>query len=252
MQYPELLIFFFTIALIYATVGFGGGSSYLAVLALYSFPFTEMRLIALLCNIIVVSGGMLIFIRQKQVEWKRLLPIVACSIPFSFLGARLKIGEDAFFILLGCTLIIASFFLWINTHFKSRSIERKKIGHYPIRNGAIGGTIGFLSGMVGIGGGIFLSPLLNLMDWDTAKKVAAAASVFIFFNSVAGIIGQLNSLPHDIDFMRILLLCLAVFLGGQIGSRFGAGRLPHLAVKRITAVLVFVAGIEVLVKHLHL
>jgi uncharacterized membrane protein YfcA len=101
---------------------------------------------------------------------------------------------------------------------------------------------------VGIGGGIFLSPLLNLMKWDTPRKVAAASSVFILVNSVSGIFGQLSKLSADMDYFRILSLCFAVFIGGQIGSRMSLKWNP-LVIKRMTAVLVLVAGINVLIKY---
>jgi uncharacterized membrane protein YfcA len=122
--------------------------------------------------------------------------------------------------------------------------------HY-VKDGLLGGSIGFLSGMVGIGGGIFLSPLLNLLKWDTAKKIAATASVFILVNSISGIAGQLTALPSSIDFRRVILLCLAVLLGGQVGSRMGAAKFNPLVIKRVTALLVFFAGVEVLSRHLH-
>jgi uncharacterized membrane protein YfcA len=104
--------------------------------------------------------------------------------------------------------------------------------------------------MVGIGGGIFLSPLLNLLKWDTPKKIAATASVFILVNSVSGIAGQLSQLPAGIDFTRIAVLCVAVLAGGQLGSRMGAIRFNPLLIRRLTAALVFFAGVEVLSKHL--
>src|ERR1700712_1627765 len=106
MAHFELLLFFFVIACIYASVGFGGGSSYLAILALYALPFKEMRLIALICNIIVVTGGTIIFIKNKQVNWKKILPLALISVPMAFLGATLKISQNTFFIILGCSLII--------------------------------------------------------------------------------------------------------------------------------------------------
>jgi uncharacterized membrane protein YfcA len=249
MQHTELIFFFFIIALIYASVGFGGGSSYLAILALYPFPFTEIRLIALLCNIIVVTGGAVIFIRHKQVDWKKILPLVVVSVPMAFLGARMKIGEDVFFILLGCSLLVAAVLLWI----KTESSAVKEAAYSKIRyleGGFLGGGIGFLSGMVGIGGGIFLSPLLNLMRWDTPKKIAAAASIFILFNSIAGIAGQLTNLPFTINYLQVLALCGAVFIGGQIGTRMGVVRFRPIIIRRTTAVLVFIAGVEVLLKHL--
>ena len=247
MEHYEIFIFFLVIAFIYASVGFGGGSSYLAILALYALPFKEMRLIALICNIIVVTGGSIIFIRNKQVNWKKIIPMAAVSVPMAFFGATMKISQNDFFIILGCSLIAAAVLLWLKTKPGELNVSAKT--NYA-RDGVIGGAIGFLSGMVGIGGGIFLSPVLNLMKWDTPKKVAATASIFILVNSIAGIAGQLTTLPQDINYTRILLLSLAVLIGGQLGSRMGSVKFNQLLVKRITALVVFWAGIEVLTKHL--
>ena len=251
MHHWELLIFFFAIAFIYASVGFGGGSSYLAVLALYALPFKELRLIALLCNIIVVTGGVMIYARNDQVNWKKILPLVLLSVPMAYLGAIVRISENTFFVILGVSLVVAAVLLWIKT--KPGEIdniaETDKLGY--AKNGALGGTIGFLAGMVGIGGGIFLSPILNLMKWDRPKKIAATASVFILVNSLAGIAGQITHLPTTINYTRIGVLCLAVLLGGQIGSRM-AIKFNPLTIRRMTAVLVFCAGTQVLIKHLPL
>ena len=247
MAHLEIVLLFFLVAAIYASVGFGGGSSYLAILALYDLPFKEIRLVALLCNIIVVSSGVIIFIIHKQVDWKKILPLVLVSVPMAFLGARIKLSEHIFFILLGVTLIIAAILLWIRASSRVKD-EVNKRTRVAI-NGLLGGSIGFLSGMVGIGGGIFLSPLLNLLQWDTAKKIAAAASVFILVNSVAGIFGQVLSFPENIQWREILILIASVFAGGQIGSRLLANTFDPLIIRRVTSVLVFIAGIEVLVKH---
>ncbi|MCB0700206.1 MAG: sulfite exporter TauE/SafE family protein [Chitinophagaceae bacterium] len=247
MPHWELVIFFFIIALIYSSVGFGGGSSYLAILALYALPFKELRLIALICNIIVVTGGTVIFFRNKQVNLKRILPLVLVSVPMAYLGAVLRISQQTFFIVLGCSLVMASVFLWIKTR---NSIAEQANKSSVIKDGAIGGGIGFLAGMVGIGGGIFLSPILNLMKWDTPRKIAATASVFILVNSVAGIAGQLTQLPQDINYTLIFLLCGAVLVGGQLGSRMGAIKFNPLVIRRITAVLVFLAGINILYRYI--
>lgn len=249
MEHYEIIIFFFTIAFIYASVGFGGGSSYLAILALYNLPFKEMRIIALLCNIIVVIGGTIVFMKNKQVNWRKILPLVLISVPLAFLGASLKLKQDTFFIILGCSLIVASILLWINTRLEPDNFVNADKGSY-IKDGFLGGAIGFLSGMVGIGGGIFLSPLLNLMKWDTAKKIAATASVFILVNSIAGIAGQYNNFTGSLNITRIVLLCVAVLAGGQIGSRMSAIKFNHLVIRRMTAILVLAAGIEVLFKHI--
>ncbi|MGN6569560.1 MAG: sulfite exporter TauE/SafE family protein [Flavipsychrobacter sp.] len=250
MQHWELILFFLIIAFVYASVGFGGGSSYLAILALYALPFQEIRLTALLCNIIVVTGGVIVYVRKGQVNWRKILPLALVSIPMAYVGARMKLSQDMFFIILGISLLIASILLWLKTR-QNNDIAVKERRYDIVKDALLGGAIGFLSGMVGIGGGIFLSPLLNLMKWDTPKKIAATASVFILVNSISGIAGQLSRLPEIINYTRIGLLCIAVFIGGQIGSNMGAVKFNQLAVRRITALLVFVAGIEVLHKHLH-
>jgi len=251
MQHWELLLFFLTIAFVYASVGFGGGSSYLAILALYALPFKELRLIALICNIIVVSGGVYIYVKNKQVNWKKIVPLVLLSIPMAYLGAIVRISQHTFFVILGCSLVIAAVLLWIKTGPATIDQLNEPKRHAFLKNSALGGSIGFLSGMVGIGGGIFLSPVLNLMKWDLPKKIAATASVFILVNSISGIAGQLAGLPENINYTRIGLLCLAVLIGGQVGSRM-AIKFNPLIIRRMTAVLVCCAGANVLFKHLTL
>jgi uncharacterized protein len=250
MSHPELVLFFFVIAFIYSSVGFGGGSSYLAILALYPLSFKEMRLTALICNIIVVAGGTIVFVQKKQVDFRKILPLILVSVPFAFLGATMKISQQTFFIVLGVALIVAAVLLWINTT-STRNHERE-LSEKPtvVKNSLLGGAVGFLSGMVGIGGGIFLSPVLNLVKWDTPRKIAATASVFILVNSVSGIAGQLFGLPAGINWLQIVFLVAAVFIGGQLGSRMGAVKFNQLLIRRITAVVVLLAGIEVLHKHL--
>lgn len=248
MGHWEIFLFFLIIAFVYSSVGFGGGSSYLAVLAMYNLPYQEIRLTALVCNIIVVVGGVFIYIKNKQIDWKKILPIAFVSVPMAYLGAVLKISQETFFLILGITLIVAALLLWIKTETKNEGeISENTKGSF-IRNGFLGGGIGFLSGLVGIGGGIFLSPLLNLMKWDTPRKIAATSSVFILVNSISGIVGQLSGLSADMDYFRILSLCFAVFIGGQIGSRMSLKWNP-LVIKRMTAVLVLMAGINVLIKY---
>lgn len=251
MQHWEILLFFLAIAFVYASVGFGGGSSYLAILTLYAFPFQEMKLIALTCNIIVVTGGTIIYVRNGQVNWRKVLPLIVVSVPMAFLGATMRLDQDTFFIVLGCSLVMAAILLWL----KNRRInDEEAITSKPnyLRETVLGGAIGFLSGMVGIGGGIFLAPILNLMKWDTPKKIAATASLFILVNSISGIAGQLLHLSEYVNFARVGVFCAAVLIGGQIGSRIGTLRFNQLVIRRLTAALVFVAGVEVLIKHLHL
>jgi uncharacterized protein len=250
MPHPELILFFLAIAFIYASVGFGGGSSYLAILALYSIPFQEMKLTALVCNIIVVTGGTLIYLRRRELPIRKTLPLALASVPLAFAGASMRISQATFFLVLGCCLISAGILLWIKP-LQATEMSATNQKSNIIREVLLGASIGFLSGMVGIGGGIFLAPVLNLMKWDTPKKIAATASFFILVNSISGIAGQLSSLTTEINFFNIAILAAAVFIGGQLGSRMGANKFSQLIVRRMTATLVFVAGVEVLIKHLH-
>jgi uncharacterized membrane protein YfcA len=248
MSHPEIILFFAIIAFIYASVGFGGGSSYLAILVFYSLPFKETRLIALVCNIIVVTGGTIVFVKHRQIDRRKIIPLVSAGVIMAFLGARLRLSQQTFFILLGFSLIVASILLWMKT---KTNVPVKRSKTSILRDAALGGSIGFLSGMVGIGGGIFLSPLLNLMRWDAPKKIAATATVFILVNSIGGIAGQLSQFTPNINYTRVILLGTAVLIAGQLGSRIGVIKFDQVVVKRVTAILVFIAGIEVLSKHLH-
>jgi len=242
----SIAICFAFIAFIYASVGFGGGSGYLSMLAVVGLPFQEIRLTALVCNIVVVTGGTILFFQNKQLRGRKILPLVAASIPAAFLGAKMRISEETFFTLLGISLVTAAVLLWFQPKpLVSEAVEAQK----PVRDGLLGGSIGLLSGIVGIGGGIFLSPSLHLLRWDTARKIAATASVFILVNSLSGLAGQLTHLPADLKVPRILLLGASVLLGGQLGSRISMARFDLLTIRRLTALLVLVAGIEVLIRH---
>jgi len=235
-----LIPIFFIIALLYSSAGFGGGSSYLAVLALSTIPFTQFRMIALLCNIAVVMGSVWVFYRAGHMQVRRILPLVLLSIPFAYLGGRLSISEEYFFPLLGITLLIAGLMM-----FNSKeSSSRKLLPLYG--NSIIGGSIGFLSGVVGIGGGIFLSPVLTLSRWADAKIIAATTALFILVNSIAGLIGQIVTNGFDVGIETVLLLLLPVILGGQIGSRYSAIRLEPKIVRKIAALLIIAVALRLL------
>ena len=225
----ELIFFFFAIAFLYSSVGFGGGSSYLAILSLYSFEYRLLRTIALVCNLIVVSGGTYLFAKQGYIKWKKTLPLVLVSVPLAFLGARIPFKENVFFILLGATLVIAGIIMLLEDYLRKVSVKKvsNESEDMPIVNGAIGGGIGLLAGSVGIGGGIFLSPLLHIMHWDKAKTIAGTASFFILINSASGLAGQFSQGNLSFDFEMILYLGLSVLVGGQLGSRLSVFKLSQ-------------------------
>jgi uncharacterized membrane protein YfcA len=239
-----LTLAFFAVALIYASVGFGGGSSYLALMAVVGVHFETIRPVALLCNIIVVTGGTLIFYTEGKLDLKKSWPFIIASVPLAFIGAYWKISESVFFIVLGFSLVTAAILLWI----QPEKLTGRKSDNL-ILNGGLGAGIGFLSGLVGIGGGIFLSPILHLIKWDEVKKISALASLFILVNSVSGLAG-LMARSVSVDLGLMVPLSIAVLVGGQIGSRLGARKFNPVHVKRITAVLILIAGLNILKDHL--
>lgn len=199
-----------------------------------------------------MSGGTYLFAKQGHINWKKTLPLVLVSVPLAFIGARIPFKENVFFILLGSTLIIAGIIMLLEDYLRKKSIQNASEGKkaMPVVNGAIGGGIGLLAGSVGIGGGIFLSPLLHIMHWDKAKTIAGTASFFILINSTSGLAGQLSQGNLTFDFKMILYLGLSVLVGGQLGSRLSVFRLSQKKVKILTALLVLFAGGRLLLKYL--
>jgi uncharacterized membrane protein YfcA len=247
MDYYLLIVSFFVIAVIYSSVGFGGGSSYLALLAIAGVNFEVIRPAALLCNIVVVTGGAIIFYKEGLINIKKSWPFLIASIPLAFVGGYWRIKEHTFFVILGITLIVAALILWFQESVQADTGKYKSDN--TLLNVGLGGGIGFLSGLVSIGGGIFLSPILHLIRWNEVKKISALASLFILVNSISGLAGQLSR-SASLDWNFILPLLAAVLAGGQIGSRLGARRFNPVYIKRITAIVILVAGLNILKDHL--
>ena len=245
----HIISLFFMVAILYSSVGFGGGSSYLAILALTGISFYQIRATALLCNIMVVTGNVFLFQKQKLYHWKKVIPLVLFSIPLAFFGGYLKISQTFFFILLGFTLLFAAFSMWVSKKFSASDDE-----NHPdinlITNAGYGGFIGFISGMVGIGGGIFLAPLLHLTNWDKPKNIAATASFFILVNSMAGLLGQYANPTFAIDWKLTIILLFVVLIGGQIGSRLSNRLFTPVQLKKATAILIAFVSLRILWRHL--
>ena len=236
-----LSILFFVTATLYSSVGLGGGSTYLALLLIWGLPYTIFPIIALSCNIIVVSGNCFNYIRAGNLNLKLLIPYLIGSIPLAFIGGSLPVEKNIFEILLFIVLIIAGCFLLLN--FKSYDDKEESYKNIPyLISIIIGGILGFISGVVGIGGGIFLSPILFLLKVARPKHIVTAASFFILINSIFGIMGQLtkNSVLNEVQDYFYLLL--AVLIGGQLGNYLNLKIFTSRLLALITAALVlFVA-----------
>lgn len=239
---------FFLIAALYASAGFGGGSSYLAVLALYLKDFLAVKTIGLLCNLVVVAGGTWLLKREGYFDRRRFLPVVLCGVPLAFYGATLRLSQHTFFMSLGAVLCGSGLLLLMQVCLRpARSDSYRRVPGLLIA--AISCGIGFLSGLVGIGGGILLSPVLHLMRWDHPRKIAALASFFILVNSLAGLAGQLLSGTFNALMPLTAVLLLAVFLGGQLGSRTSIRILKPAAVRALTGILVCYIGAKLVLKY---
>jgi uncharacterized membrane protein YfcA len=236
-----LSTFFFITAILYSSVGFGGGSTYLALMIIWDSPYYIFPIIALFCNIIVVSGNSINYIKSGNLNLKLLTPYLFGSIPFAFLGASIPIKKEIFEISLFFVLIIVGIFLLIES--KSFNKNQIKIKYIPkILSISIGSVIGFTSGIVGIGGGIFLSPFLFLMKAGYPRHIATTASLFILINSIFGVAGQLTKDIVLNEFLNYWPLFIGVFIGGQIGNFLNIKFLSNKTLALITSLLViFVA-----------
>jgi uncharacterized membrane protein YfcA len=246
-----LALLFALTAALYASVGFGGGSTYIALLALAALDYRALPVIALLCNIIVVTGGTLRFQSRGLIDWPKIWPILILSVPAAWLGGRLELDKDSFLLLLGLSLAAAGILLLIEPFIKRAGAGSGNPGwtSHKLFAPAVGTGIGFLSGMVGIGGGIFLAPILLLTRWSDSRRIAATASVFILVNSIAGLGGQLAKSGFGIGGDAILAywpLFVGVLLGGQLGSFLASKALPEIWIRRLTALLILYVALRIL------
>lgn len=247
---PELFglaLLFAGTALVYASAGFGGGSAYLALLTLAGVPLADVAPVALVCNIIVVAGGSWQFVRAGHLRLRLFIPFVLTSLPAAYLGGYFRLEMEALGVLTGLALGGAAALLVLrDAHGRVAPVALPRASLlWPVGIG-VGALLGGLSGMIGIGGGIFLAPVLHLLRWGTAQEVAAVASVFILANSVAGLLGQASASMEAVSVWAYSPLFVAVLAGGQVGSRIGAWRLPARTVRRVTATIVLIAALNLL------
>ncbi|MCQ8184863.1 sulfite exporter TauE/SafE family protein [Parvularcula maris] len=256
MSAGVLAILFLLTAALYASVGFGGGSTYTALLAAADTDYRVLPLVSLSCNIAVVSGGVWRFAKAGALPWAKALPLCAASVPLAWLGGSLAVPETLFLLLLGVSLLAAGCLMLTPVPRKPASLSAAALPRpsaYRVSEPVMGGGLGLLSGMVGIGGGIFLAPLLYLTRWDEARRIAGTASLFILVNSAAGMAGQFSKLAgtgalgEAASFWPLLL---AVLIGGQAGALLGSVRFSQELLRRLTAVLILVVACRLLLRAL--
>ncbi len=236
---------FFAAALLYASVGFGGGSTYAALLAISGLDYRVLPMVALACNIVVVAGATVRFARAGVTPWRSALVLTALAAPAAFVGGLITIDRDAFMLLLGASLVLTGITMLIPV---AEAVQEKPAA-WAKAMPFVAAPIGFLAGLVGIGGGIFLAPLLHLTRWRDARAIAATASLFILINSAFGLAGQL--LKHGPAMfggamVDALPLLVAVAVGGQIGSLMAVRFLPLIWIRWLTAALVSMVGLRLL------
>ena len=242
-------ILFLVTAILYSSVGFGGGSTYLALLLIWGIPYSVFPVIALSCNIIVVSGNCFNYIRAGNLNFKLLFPYLVGSIPLAYIGGSLPIEKKLFEILLFFVLATAGTLLLFN--FKSYNDREKSYQKIPVPISIIiGGILGFISGVVGIGGGIFLSPILFLIRAGRPKYIITTASLFILINSISGIIGQLTKNTVLTEIQNYWYLLVAVLIGGQIGNFLNLKIFPTRFLALVTGILVLFVALRMGIRFL--
>ncbi len=238
-----LSILFLITAILYSSVGFGGGSTYLALLLIWEIPYYIFPVIALICNIIVVTGSSINYIKSGNLNLKILTPYLIGSIPFAFIGGSINLDKIIFEITLFVVLTLASLLLLISSNFYENKFKIRLIPKYI--SILIGSSIGLLSGIVGIGGGIFLSPILFLLKAGYPRQIATTASLFILINSISGVLGQLTKTNVINDILNYWPLFIFVLLGGQIGNFLNLKILSNRLLVIITSGLVMFVAIRI-------
>lgn len=236
------LVAIFIVALLYSSVGHGGASGYLAILALMSVPKQNASSTALMLNILVASTAAASYYRSRFLNLKNTTPYLVASVPAAFIGGMIKVPNNIYEGLLAISLLVAAIRLLLPPK-ETATAELKQPNAWLAA--VCGATIGLLSGIVGIGGGIFLSPLIVIAGWDTAKHASGTAALFIVINSIAGITGRLltNSFVIGSDWSFLV----AAFAGGVIGSHLGANIFSQNALKRTLALVLGIASAKLLV-----
>lgn len=230
----------FLVAFLYSSVGHGGASGYLALMALFSVSPEVMKPTALLLNLFVSLTSFIQFYRGKHFNWKIFLPFAMASVPMAYIGGLITVNEDIYKKILGVLLIVPIARFLFFASIKQGELKKSN----PYLSLVIGAAIGFLSGLIGIGGGIILSPVLLLLKWTDMKQTAAISAIFIFVNSLSGLAGQLTK---GIHFSPDMYAYVGVaFVGGLCGAYYGSLRFKHNILKYMLAIVLMVAAYKLL------
>ena len=233
-------ILLFLVAFLYSSVGHGGASGYLALMAIFSFTPEVMKPTALLLNLFVSLTSFIQFYRGKHFNWKIFLPFAVASVPMAYAGGLITVDDNIYKKILGILLIIPIVRFLFFGNIKVKEIKRSNL----ILSLIIGAAIGFLSGLIGIGGGIILSPILLLLKWTDMKQTAAISALFIFVNSLSGLAGQFQK---GINFSTDMYAYVAIaFAGGICGAYFGSLKLNQNLLKYVLAIVLIIASYKLL------
>ena len=233
---PYLAISIFVVAMMYASVGHGGASGYLAIMALFSLAPEALKPTALLLNIVVAGVGSYLYLSAKQFSWQIFWPFVVTSIPASFIGGYFSLPPQFYRPVLGLVLFFAAWRLFVRQDHQDYEPQPPVIGLAML----VGALLGFASGLIGVGGGIFLSPLMILLGWARVREVSGIAALFILVNSISGLLGHLSALQHVPDYAP--LLAGVALLGGSIGALCGSRHLPVRTILKAMSIMLFMAG----------
>jgi uncharacterized membrane protein YfcA len=232
-------------AALYSSVGHAGASGYLAAMALFGLAPATMKPTALCLNVLVATIATLRFRRAGCFHWPLFWPFAVASIPLAFVGGAVTLPNTIYKQIVGLTLLYAAVRLFLFTRAKAEEAATTTTRTAPLAPSMLwGGLIGLLSGLTGVGGGIFLSPLLLLMNWADTRRTAGVSAAFILVNSIAGLLGNLTNLqalPPALPYFA-----LAAIGGGIIGSEFGSRRLASVTLRRLLAVVLVVAGAKMI------
>lgn len=232
-----LAVMFLLVALAYASVGLGGGSSYTALMTIFGVGYVAIPTITLLLNLVVTTVGTVSFVRGRHLRIRLVLPFLVTSIPMAYLGGSLSVPRGVFYWVLLASLVFVALriYLWKDPRLDVRLGRAGRIGVSLLS----GSLLGLVAGIVGIGGGIYLIPLIILLRLGTEKEAAACGSIFIWMNSLSGLIARL--LNHPIEVAQLVPLAAAVLVGGAVGAHLGSARLSPRTMQKVLGGIVLVA-----------